>query len=113
MDPRLNVRVMILCGSSLLLRGNTFPMKLRAVVNRNPAPIPWTILNAIIISMPSHRQRPIELPKNTDVPMSTAFLGPSLSMIVPAIMTVATSAMMYPESSHPVRSDPVSAFRRY
>ncbi len=113
MDPRLNVRVMILCGSSLLLRGNTFPMKLSAVVKRNPAPMPWTILNAIIISMPSHRHSPMELPKNTDVPVSTAFLGPSLSTIVPAMMTVATSAMMYPDRSQPVRSDPVSAFRRY
>ena len=69
-------------------------MNPNATVNRNPAPHPWTTRKAIIISTVSLRHSPMELPKNRAVPMRTAFFGPSLSMSVPATMTIETSAMM-------------------
>ena len=62
----------------------------------------------IIISTVSARQSPMELPKKNVHPISTAFFGPRRSMSVPATMTMDTSAMMYPERSQLVRSEPVS-----
>ncbi len=106
-DPRLNVSVIILWGSSLLLLGS-FPTKPSATVKRNPAPHPWTMRKAIIISTDSAMHRPMAAPKNSPVPRIASSFGPSLSMRAPATMTTETSEMMYAESSQLVMSEPVS-----
>ncbi len=105
-DPRLNASVITLWGSSRLLFGS-FPTNPSATVKRNPAPHPWTMRKAIIISTDSAMHRPIAPPKNSVAPMMMSSFGPSLSIRAPAMMTTETSAMMYAESSQLAMSEPV------